>query len=81
MTVAEGIPDVISFARFLGDICLVTAIVGCAFTITACVCILRFPLDNPTEPATLPPVTVLKAAARIRAGSPGASCCVLPAEL
>ena len=60
MTVAEGIPDVISFARFLGDICLVTAIVGCAFTITACVCILRFPLDNPTEPATLPPVTVLK---------------------
>jgi ceramide glucosyltransferase len=60
MTIADGIPDAISLARFLGDVCLVAAIVGCAFTVTACACILRFPVDNPAEPAALPPVTVLK---------------------
>ncbi len=38
----------------------------------ACVCILRFPVDNPAEPAALPPVTVLKPLHDIRAGSPGA---------
>ena len=35
MTIAESITDAISFARSLGDICLVVAIVGCIFTLVA----------------------------------------------
>jgi ceramide glucosyltransferase len=60
MSIAEGIPDAISFAEFLGNICLVAAIVGCAFTLVACACIVRFPVESPTERTALPPVTVLK---------------------
>jgi hypothetical protein len=36
MTIAENIPDAISFAHSLGDICLLGAIVGCVFTLVAC---------------------------------------------
>jgi ceramide glucosyltransferase len=60
MTIAENIPDAISFARSLGDVCLVVAIVGCAFTLVASACVLGFPLEDPAEPAAQPPVTVLK---------------------
>src|SRR5271169_5338221 len=60
MTIAEGIPDAISFARSLGDICLFGAIVGCAFTLVASACVLGFPVEEPAEPAAQPPVTVLK---------------------
>lgn len=60
MSVAESLSDIVSLARFVGDVCLVTAIIGCTFTIVACFCILRFPVGDPMEPAALPPVTVLK---------------------
>jgi ceramide glucosyltransferase len=60
MTVAESIPDAIAFARSLGDLFLVIAIVGCVFTLVLSACVLSFPTDDPTEPSAQPPVTVLK---------------------
>jgi ceramide glucosyltransferase len=60
MTIAENIPDAVSFARSLGDVCLVVAIVGCAFTLVASACVLGFPVEDPAEPAVQSPVTVLK---------------------
>jgi ceramide glucosyltransferase len=60
MTVAEGIPDAISLALSLGDICLVVAAVGCVFMLVASACVVSFPSEAPAEPAAPPPVTVLK---------------------
>jgi ceramide glucosyltransferase len=60
MTLAESIPDAMSFARSLGDVCLIIAIVGCAFTLVVSACVIGFPRDIPTESAVLPAVTVLK---------------------
>jgi len=60
MTIAESIPDAISFAGSLADICLIVAIVGCVFTVVACACVLSFPVEEPAEFAPQPPVTVLK---------------------
>ncbi|MDR3420577.1 MAG: bacteriohopanetetrol glucosamine biosynthesis glycosyltransferase HpnI [Xanthobacteraceae bacterium] len=60
MTIAENISDVISFAYSLGDICLLGAIIGCAFTLVACACVLSFPVEYAQEPAATPPITVLK---------------------
>ena len=60
MTLAESIPDAISFAESLGDIVLVAAIIGCLFTVMACVCVVGFPVEHPEEAAAELPVTVLK---------------------
>src|SRR5580658_9042233 len=60
MTIAESIPDAISFVRSLGDICLIGAIVGCVFTLVACACVLSFPIEDSEGPANPPPVTILK---------------------
>lgn len=60
MTIAENIPDAISFAHSLGDICLLGAIVGCVFTLVACACVLSFPVERGEQPATAPSVTILK---------------------
>jgi ceramide glucosyltransferase len=60
MTIAENIGDAISFARSLGDVCLVVAIVGCIFMLVASACVLSFPNDRPNAPPAEPPVTVLK---------------------
>ena len=49
MTIAESIPEAISFAGSLGDICLIVAIVGCVFTVVACACVLSFPVEEPAE--------------------------------
>jgi ceramide glucosyltransferase len=60
MTIAESIPDAISFAHSLGDICLIGAIVGCVFTLVACACVLSFPVDDGEAAEAPPPVTILK---------------------
>jgi ceramide glucosyltransferase len=60
MTLVESIPDAVSVVRYLGDICVVVAIVGCVFTLVACVCVLGFSNDQPAGPASQPPVTILK---------------------
>jgi len=60
MTVAEAIPDAMTFARSLGDICLIVAIVGCFFTLVACSCVLSFPVEDSEGPTVPPPVTILK---------------------
>ncbi len=60
MTMAESIPDAIAFARSLGDVFLVVAIIGCIFTLALCACVLSFATDDPSEPSAQPPVTVLK---------------------
>jgi ceramide glucosyltransferase len=60
MTIAESIPDAISLAKSLGDLCLFVAIVGCVFTLVACACVYNFPGEDTAEPAAQPPVTVLK---------------------
>jgi ceramide glucosyltransferase len=60
MTITGSIPDVISFAHSLGDMCLIGAIVGCVFTLVACACVLGFPIEESDGPANPPPVTILK---------------------
>jgi ceramide glucosyltransferase len=60
MTVAENLPDAVSFARSLGDVCLVVAIIGCLFMLVASACVLSFPNEYPSRPGLEPPVTVLK---------------------
>jgi ceramide glucosyltransferase len=60
MTIAESIPDAISFVRSLGDICLIGAIVGSVLTLAAAACVLTFPGEDTESPAAQPPVTVLK---------------------
>ena len=47
MTIAENITDAISFARSLGDVCLVVAIIGCIFMLMASACVLSFPNEHP----------------------------------
>ena len=42
MTIAEAIPDAMTFAHSLGDICLIGAVIGCFFTLAACACVLEF---------------------------------------
>ena len=71
MTVAENITDAISFARSLGDVCLVVAIIGCMFMLTASACVLSFPTDHPRRSAAEPPVTVLKPLHDAEPGLPG----------
>ena len=73
MTVAESIPDAISLARSLGDVCLIAAIVGCAFTVIACACVFSFPAEDTSKNAAQPSVTILKP---LHDGEPG-----LPARL
>lgn len=65
MSVAENIPDAVTFAYSLGGVLLVIAIVGCVMTLVACACIVSFSGENAegkdAERATpQPPVTVLK---------------------
>jgi len=60
MTVAENLPDAISFAGSLGDVCLAVAIIGCLFMLVASACVLSFPEEYPNRPSLEPPVTVLK---------------------
>jgi ceramide glucosyltransferase len=60
MSIAETIPDVISFAVSLSDICLVGAFVGCVFTLVASACVLGFSGEETEDPPVQPPVTVLK---------------------
>jgi ceramide glucosyltransferase len=60
MTIAESIPDAVSFAVSFGDVCLVVAIVGGFFTLAASACVLSFPDGETDEVAAQPPVTVLK---------------------
>ena len=60
MTIAENITDAISFARSLGDVCLVVAIIGCIFMLMASACVLSFPNEHPDGSIAEPPVTVLK---------------------
>jgi ceramide glucosyltransferase len=61
MNITEGIPEAISFALSLGNICLGLAIVGCLFTLTATLCVLSFRSEESDDgPCGEPPVTVLK---------------------
>jgi ceramide glucosyltransferase len=60
MMLLESIPDAISIVRSLGDIFLVAAIVGCVFTLVACVCVVGFSGETPAAPALQPSVTILK---------------------
>jgi len=60
MTIAESIPDAISLAYSLGDICLIGAIVGCVFTMVACACVISFSVEDTGSAGAQPPVTVLK---------------------
>ena len=60
MTIAESIPDAISFVHSVSDVCLVVAMVGCVFTLVGCAYVLGFPGENAGSPATQPPVTILK---------------------
>jgi ceramide glucosyltransferase len=60
MTLTQSIPDAISLARSLGDICLIIAIIGCAFTLILSACVVGFPAPDPEQFTTQPPVTVLK---------------------
>jgi len=50
MSIAETIPDVISFAVSLSDICLVGAFVGCVFTLVASACVLGFSGEETEDP-------------------------------
>jgi ceramide glucosyltransferase len=70
MTIAQSIPDAISFALSLGDICLVIAIIGCVFTLVASACVLSFPSEETDGPAVEPPVTVLKPLHDLEPGLP-----------
>ena len=60
MTIAESIPDAMSLAHSLADICLVIAMIGCVFTLVACAYVIGFPGENVDRAAAQPPVTVLK---------------------
>src|SRR5579872_3442997 len=60
MTIAESLPDTIAFARSLGDVCLIVAVIGCLFMLVSSACVLGFPVEAPTVPNVQPPVTVLK---------------------
>lgn len=60
MSIAENIPDAISLARSLSDVCLFVAFVGCVFMLVASACVLCFPDAETIDPAAQPPVTVLK---------------------
>jgi ceramide glucosyltransferase len=60
MTIAENIPNAISFAHSLGDICLIGAIIGCVFMLVASACVIGFPVEDRQDNAPQPPVTVLK---------------------
>jgi ceramide glucosyltransferase len=71
MTIAESIPDAMSFVRSLGDVCLVIAIVGCAFTLVVSACVIGFPRDTSTGPVAQLPVTVLKPLHDAEPGLPG----------
>ena len=60
MTIAESIPDAISLAHSLGNICLIGAIIGCVFMLVACACVISFPVEDAPDDAPEPPVTILK---------------------
>jgi ceramide glucosyltransferase len=78
MTVAENLTDAVSFARSLGDVCLVVAIIGCLFMLVASACVLSFPNEYPNRPGLEPPVTVLKPLHEAEPGLPSrlaAFCC------
>ena len=60
MTIAESIPNAVSFALSLSDVCLVIAVVGCLFTLATTVCVLGFPDVDTDRFAAEQPVTVLK---------------------
>ncbi len=60
MSIAENIPEAISWIQSLGDGCLLVAFVGCVFMLVASACVLGFPEQETVAPATQPPVTVLK---------------------
>ena len=81
MTIAENITDAISFARSLGDVCLVVAIIGCIFMLMASACVLSFPNEHPDGSIAEPPVTVLKPLHEAEPGLPSRLVGVLPAEL
>jgi ceramide glucosyltransferase len=56
----ENINDAVSFAGSLGDVCLVVAIIGCAFMLITSACVLRFPGVHRGGIFVEPPITVLK---------------------
>ncbi len=60
MTIAESIPNAVSFALSLSDACVVIAIVGCLFTLAAMVCVVTFPHLEADDFAAEQPVTILK---------------------
>lgn len=60
MTIAESIPNAVSFVLSLSDVCVVIAIIGCLFTLAAMVCVVTFPHVETDDFATEQPVTVLK---------------------
>ncbi|MDE2373478.1 MAG: bacteriohopanetetrol glucosamine biosynthesis glycosyltransferase HpnI [Hyphomicrobiales bacterium] len=60
MTIAEAIPDAVTFTHSLGTICLIGAVIGCFFTLAACACVLSFPVAESERLAVPPPVTILK---------------------
>lgn len=60
MTIAEAIPDAMTLAHSLSDICLIGAVIGCFFTLAACACVLSFPDEERERLAAPPPVTILK---------------------
>jgi ceramide glucosyltransferase len=60
MSMTENIPEAVALARSLGDVFLITGIIGCIFTLVLSACVLSFPAGDPTRPSAQPPVTVLK---------------------
>lgn len=60
MSIAENIPEAISWIQSLGAGCLLVAFVGCVFMLVASACVLGFPGQETVAPAMQPPVTVLK---------------------
>jgi ceramide glucosyltransferase len=60
MTVAEAIPDAMSLALSLGDICLAGAIIGCVFMLVASACVVAFTSEETGNSPAEPPITVLK---------------------
>ena len=56
----ENMPHAASLAVSLCDACLAVAIIGCLFTVLACICVVSFP-DPQINSADAPPaITVLK---------------------
>ncbi|HML07871.1 MAG TPA: bacteriohopanetetrol glucosamine biosynthesis glycosyltransferase HpnI [Xanthobacteraceae bacterium] len=60
MSIAAGLPDLMSFVSSLCDVCFAIAFVGCVFTLVESALVLGFPGAKVRGRAAHPPVTILK---------------------